>query len=212
MEQRNLGDSSGVGVGSVQGSRDSTSLPLEEGWVAGQTLPGWSAKDTARFWAKVDRSGGPDSCWIWTASRHPTGYGQFMFMRVPRSTHRLALTLRDGSKPSSLFACHHCDNPPCCNPRHLFWGNHADNMRDARNKGRNWIPPASAMDKAHAKLAVDYSNGKMPNHCRFSSNEVEDMRSRWAAGESQVSIAARYGVRQGHIHTIVMRKTYRTLA
>lgn len=27
-----------------------------------------------RFWAKVDKT---DSCWLWTASVKPKGYGQF---------------------------------------------------------------------------------------------------------------------------------------
>jgi hypothetical protein len=36
-----------------------------------------------------------------------------------------------------MLACHHCDNPPCCNPVHLFQGTHLDNNLDSKIKGRN---------------------------------------------------------------------------
>ncbi len=95
----------------------------------------------ARFQSQIDKRG-PDECWPWTGPKHEKGYGSFhiyvsRFLRRRVPTHRLALMLRDGvtRMPTEIFACHHCDNPPCCNPEHLYWGTTTDNQRDARAKG-----------------------------------------------------------------------------
>lgn len=42
----------------------------------------------------------------------------------------------NGPIPVGMLACHHCDNPPCCNPAHVFIGTHKDNARDMARKGR----------------------------------------------------------------------------
>ena len=96
----------------------------------------------ARFNAKVDRSGGPDACWPWTAGRFGTGYGAFKVRGRNHHAHRIAYELaHDEPIPSDpdapkVFVCHACDNPPCCNPAHLWLGTTTDNMRDASTKGR----------------------------------------------------------------------------
>jgi hypothetical protein len=87
-----------------------------------------------RFWAKVEKTEG--GCWLWTASRHPKGYGLLSFGNRPARAHRVAWQLTNGDIPPGLFVCHRCDNPPCCNPEHLFLGTNTDNMRDASQKGR----------------------------------------------------------------------------
>jgi hypothetical protein len=74
-----------------------------------------------RFWAKVDKSGGPSACWLWTASTNK-GYGQLEIDGRPEGAHRIAYKLSIGPIPNGLSVCHSCDNPPCCNPSHLFLG------------------------------------------------------------------------------------------
>lgn len=77
-----------------------------------------------------------DGCWIWSGTRNHKGYGQIVIDRQSKVTHRVAYEEFVGPIPEGLLVCHHCDNPPCINPEHLFLGTHKDNKRDAMNKGR----------------------------------------------------------------------------
>lgn len=90
-----------------------------------------------RFWEKVRRS--KNGCWNWVGAvmRSRGGYGAFnRGNRKVISAHRFSWEVHNGSIPKGMFVCHHCDNPKCVRPNHLFLGTHKDNMSDATEKGR----------------------------------------------------------------------------
>lgn len=109
--------------------------------ASGLRLSKRKARVTKDFWSRLDRSG-PRGCWEWTGSktvgdrRNPNGYGKIHTPAGQTTTHRYAWSLVHGPAPRGMIVCHHCDNPPCCNPAHLFLGTAKDNHDDMVRKGR----------------------------------------------------------------------------
>jgi hypothetical protein len=142
-----------------------------------------------RFWEKVARRGS-DDCWPWTAVCTPAGYGVFAYSSTIKAAraHRVAWELVNGQIPEGMRVLHRCDNPPCVNPAHLFLGTDADNIHDSMAKGR-W--PAQGERNVRAKL---------------TDQTAREIRDRVAGGESQRSVARRYGVSQATVHYVARRK------
>jgi hypothetical protein len=100
-------------------------------------LPALRAKDISKFWANVDQSAGPNGCWPWTAGLFKTGgYGQIRIGKAKYRAHRIGYMLRYQEDAFPLDVLHRCDNPPCCNGRHLYAGTPLDNARDTIGRGR----------------------------------------------------------------------------
>lgn len=81
----------------------------------------------------------PDTnCWEFMGNRDKDGYGKIRIGNGKRiRTHRLAVLLSGVQIPKGMFVCHHCDNPPCVNPQHLYVGSASDNQKDSFNRGRS---------------------------------------------------------------------------
>ena len=79
---------------------------------------------------------GTNNCWNFIGSTDNQGYGFISIDGYQWRAHRLSYAIHRGEFNKSLHVCHHCDNPPCVNPEHLFLGSARDNMSDAQQKGR----------------------------------------------------------------------------
>ena len=129
---------------------------------------------TARFERKFVR-GAPSDCWEWQGARKSSGHGNFALTQnsfVVASNHSLALFT--GGRPDGAFALHHCDNPPCVNPQHLYWGTYQDNANDRVSRNRQ-------------------PRGSMHARSQLTESQVLHIRERYAAGESVRSIADSLG-------------------
>jgi len=126
-------------------------------------------------------------CRVWLGHVDEWGYGRARFDGRIIRTHRVAWELAHGPIPEGMRVLHRCDNPPCCNPDHLFLGTDRDNAadRDAKGRGR--------LNRGNPKLTPD---------------QVRDIRRRHAAGESQTALARSFPVRQTTISEIIHRRLW----
>lgn len=141
-----------------------------------------------RFWSKVDRRE-PEACWEWQGARTQYGYGAYRRTNAQRT----AWEITHGEIPggSSTFVCHTCDNPPCCNPAHLFLGTHADNVADMMAKRR-------------------HNHGEMVNTCRLTEDAVREMRSLYVRGRvTYRELAVRFGMSPQAVGHVVRRYSWR---
>lgn len=98
--------------------------------------------ELARFWAKVDKSGGPDACWMWRGSRATEGrYGTFYASdgkryRAHRWLYVQLIGIQDHqndidhtchNKDESCTDWDQCEHHGCVNPAHLEEVTHAEN-------------------------------------------------------------------------------------
>lgn len=156
-------------------------------------------EDIKRFWSRVTMvAPHEDGCWPWRGPVDRDGYGLFSTSRTrggKRSwrAHRFAWQATNGGfDPGKLLVCHHCDNPACVRPSHLFLGTARDNFRDCLAKGR--YSPKGAGNAA-AKLKEE---------------DVPKIRNLYATGQwSQQAIADIFGVHQTAVSAVVRGARWR---
>lgn len=147
-----------------------------------------------RFEEKFVRD--PSGCWLWTASVNGNGYGQILVTTEAAGlglAHRVAYELYVGPIPDATLVLHRCDVRHCVNPDHLRLGTQADNIADMDSKGRRRNGDHHGQKSGVAKLTED---------------DVRKMRAEYAAGARQVDLAARYGIWQGTVSSILRRRTW----
>lgn len=144
-----------------------------------------SMRDNFERW--IDKSG---ECWLWTGACARNGYGAFSHASVTRRAHVVALEL-DGRMPAKgEYACHHCDNPACVRPSHLYAGTPAQNSADAVARGR-------------------VQRGERQHMAKLTERAVREIR---ASSAGSIELAKRYGVSCAAVYMVRSGKTWKHVA
>ncbi len=177
-------------------------------------------EQSSYFWSRVLRPS-ETSCWEWTGGKCGSGYGVVTFGprigRIPRlaiMTHRLSFILANGEITRSVLVLHKCDNKLCCNPAHLYAGNHSQNMRDAMDRGQHARCYPHEMtntgdnhwSRRHPERVPVGSQSSTP---KLTEEQVRIIRSRYSTGVQGKLIAAEYGIDPSTVSSIVNGKTWK---
>lgn len=148
-------------------------------------------KHKQHFLSKVHKAKG---CWLWVGCKNPDGYGLYGAGSLygERRAHRIMYRIAVGDIPKGLCVCHHCDEPSCVNPAHLFIGTWADNNRDRDHKGRTIIVRGSKQGSA-----------------KLSDDKVKEILRLAKCGAHKPTLAKRFGISKTQLYTIVRREDWK---
>lgn len=140
-----------------------------------------------RFWSKVDTSG---DCWQWIGAKNAKGYGNFYASRSKWvHAHRFSWEVANGSIPDGMHVLHHCDNPSCVRPLHLFLGTNLDNRRDMFAKRR-------------------HPHGQTHGNSKLTMNDARAIRALCNRGDTRASLARSFKVSRSTVRDIVIGASY----
>ena len=137
-----------------------------------------------RFWDKVDIKS-RDECWTWLAAKNQNGYGRFAYKGKARIATRVLWEIEHGVWPGHMCVLHHCDNPPCCNPRHLYLGTQKDNALDMYKRNRKV-----------RKIGIEHPLSKL--------NDEKVIKILKDKNTCNYRLSLKYGVNSGTIYYIKM--------
>lgn len=200
--------------GCGQPTKMSSKTDNKYGWVKDQPLRFVNGHNRRvplqdRFWEKVNKSGPihpvlQTPCWLWTGTSNGSkaGYGLTSINGQTIFAHRASYELHYGAIPDGLWVLHKCDVRTCVNPDHLFLGTCKDNAIDRQSKGRS-------KGEFQEGTPRPLTQGESHHYAKFSEKQVSDIRQRRANGEAGATLAKEYGVTNGTISRIFLRKTWR---
>lgn len=148
-------------------------------------------------------------CWDWQKSRTRSGYGYFYMGKgwpggnkgIPAS--RASWILYKGEIPSGMIVCHHCDNPACVNPSHLFLGTDYDNTLDKLKKGRQ-----SRGEKHSRATKAAIPRGSKHYASKITEEQVKEICELRASGLFYREIAAIFNMETTSIWKIATGKRW----
>jgi hypothetical protein len=187
--------------------------------------------DIDRFWGKVDKEKSTtfyngSRCWEWIASHNSDGYGNIRIGVKIEKAHRISWIISNDLLHDNLWVLHHCDNPSCVNPAHLFLGTNQDNMNDMIMKGRrhyetggqhwtNLHPEKVARgNKSGPRVHPEaYARGEDNHFSKLTWEKVREIRRRYAwlgiGGDGARKLAKEFGVDSKTIWLIVNNKRWK---
>src|SRR5215469_312167 len=142
----------------------------------------------------LDKTVEGDSCIEWKGAKNDKGYGQLMVNGKVVYAHRYIYELSRGEILEDHEICHHCDNPSCVRPSHLFDGTHRENLIDAGIKGH---------------MARE-TKGSKHGMAVLNEEQVLEIRHKYAmGGTTYKKLAREYDVYWSVIQKIVTRTTWK---
>ena len=166
-------------------------------------IPAITERNKRNFFEKISTTPTETGCLEWTANKLPKGYGVFGLTGGNFLAHRIAWFLATGIDPGELLTCHTCDNPPCCNPEHLFLGTAADNSGDKERKGRGNQPTGNRNGSRLHRQRMPRGD----NHCHAKLTTEQVILIRADTRFHRV-IAADYGIKGPQVCLIKQRKSW----
>ncbi len=161
----------------------------------------------SEFFQKVDKIAGPAECWPWKGAKDRKGYGVTSINGKFFLAHRASYFFSRGSVDAKLKVCHTCDNPPCCNPSHLFQGTSKDNSDDMVSKGRQ-----SRGDSHAQALTPSRKRGEDNPTSVMTDEKVIQLRKLFNETTTTLSaLADQFGIGYGTAEKIVNGITWKHL-
>lgn len=156
-------------------------------------------------------------CWLWTgdvSTKKGEVRARIKHGGKTRVGARVAYELHVGPIPDGLLVCHRCDVPLCVNPKHLFLGTHADNVRDCENKGRRWHQrnPDEVKDLLSRYRAAPHqiARGERVSQSKLTAEDVVSIRKLAGAKvKSMAELARDHGLTHAAVRAVVNRVTWR---